>query len=294
MSVEVTLEDVECSESHVNSLKNKVSHIESSISSLQRKARITEIERSLWEVAVESRNFFETRAEWKIIVGVTVPLAVGAISLVFGRFVVSSSSYYVATGIAGAVLGTIVIALLLFVPSFETVKKHHLSSTKKIDSFRETLSSLTDGKTTLQEDLRLAYQRFKQLDSDYKNSLREHICRKLYSRNWKAMRSVEFENYLQEVFETLGYDVETTGVTGDQGVDLIVLKNRWRIAIQVKGYLNSVSNKAVQEAFSGMVHYNCQACVVVTNSLFTKSAKELADSTGCFLIDEDLNNGQKT
>ncbi len=63
----------------------------------------------------------------------------------------------------------------------------------------------------------------------------ERIRRDLYRQNWKAMRDVEFEQFLEKVFLALGYLVETTATTGDQGVDLIVVKDGIRIAIQVKG-----------------------------------------------------------
>lgn len=60
--------------------------------------------------------------------------------------------------------------------------------------------------------------------------------RRLFEMNWRAVRSVEFEQYLRQVFLTLGYCVETTKVTVDQGVDLNVANGPLRIAIQVKGY----------------------------------------------------------
>jgi hypothetical protein len=119
-----------------------------------------------------------------------------------------------------------------------------------------------------------------------KNSF-QRVCADLYRQNWKAMRDVEFEQFLEKVFLALGYSVETTAVTGDQGVDLLVSKNGVRVAIQVKGYHSSVSNGAIQEAFAGMAHYKCHACAVITNSRFTSSAVALAKSTNCRLIDEE-------
>ena len=101
------------------------------------------------------------------------------------------------------------------------------------------------------------------------------------------MRSVEFETFLERVFTELGYTVETTKVTGDQGLDLIVSHRNKRIGIQVKGYLNSVKNDAVQQAYAGMAYYNCDAAAVITNSRFSSSASKLANSIGCKLIDED-------
>jgi len=110
----------------------------------------------------------------------------------------------------------------------------------------------------------------------------------LLSENWKAMRSIEFERYLQRVFEELGFAVNSTKVVGDQGIDLIVALGEWRIAIQVKGYFNSVSIGAVQEAHTGMHSYRCNGCVVITNSRFTPAAIELASKVGCAMVDENL------
>jgi HJR/Mrr/RecB family endonuclease len=114
----------------------------------------------------------------------------------------------------------------------------------------------------------------------------QYQCECLFNRNWRAMRGGELERYLAEVFALLGYAVEAIGKSGDQGVDLIVAKNGTRIAVQVKGYYNSVNNAAIQQVHAGMIYYKCQRCAVITNSRFTRSAKALADSTGCTLIDE--------
>jgi hypothetical protein len=109
----------------------------------------------------------------------------------------------------------------------------------------------------------------------------------LVRMNWKAMRGPELEGFLAVVFEELGYGVERIGASGDQGVDLIASKDRRRIAVQSKGYVDSVSNGAVQEAFAGMTFHGCNECVVITNSRFTSSAWELARRTNCGLIDEN-------
>lgn len=126
----------------------------------------------------------------------------------------------------------------------------------------------------------------KELEHLRKIQSREYQLQRLFDRNWRAMRSVEFELYLEEVFTAHGYSVETTKTTGDQGVDLVVSKRSIRIAIQAKGYESSVSNGAIQEAYSGMAHYNCHACAAITNSRFTSGAIALATSTKSELIDE--------
>jgi len=61
---------------------------------------------------------------------------------------------------------------------------------------------------------------------------REHVSRQLYEQRWKEMRGEQFENYLAEVFGALRCGVKQTGKSGDQGVDLIVVCNGKRVAIQ--------------------------------------------------------------
>jgi hypothetical protein len=95
--------------------------------------------------------------------------------------------------------------------------------------------------------------------------------------DWRSLRGIAFENFLADVFRVLGFHVEMTKASGDQGVDLIVTKGQGRrIAVQAKGYGKSVGNKAVQEALAGMRFYQCPECAVITNSKFTSGALALA------------------
>ena len=108
----------------------------------------------------------------------------------------------------------------------------------------------------------------------------------LLEQDWRSLQGVPWEDYLEEVCQTLGYFVETTPRSGDQGVDLVLQKGMKRIAVQAKGYTGNVDNKAVQQVVAGMKVYGCSVCVVITNSRFAPSARTLADANGCVLIDE--------
>jgi restriction system protein len=120
---------------------------------------------------------------------------------------------------------------------------------------------------------------------DHLISLFDEEKARLAATNWRDLRGIAFEQFLVEVFQMLGYAVQTTKASGDQGVDLLAVKGSIKLAIQAKGYGGSVGNSAVQEAFAGKAHYGCSQCVVVTNSYFTSGAFALASSTGCLLID---------
>lgn len=77
---------------------------------------------------------------------------------------------------------------------------------------------------------------------------------------------------------------EMTKASGDQGVDLIVVGGGKKIAVQCKLYAGAVGNDAVQQVMAGRVYYGCDVACVVTNSTFTKSAKDLAVKTEVELL----------
>ncbi len=110
------------------------------------------------------------------------------------------------------------------------------------------------------------------------------------------MNGTEFEEFLDVVFTRMGYRVRHMGKSGDYGVDLVLEKQyrnednkfssrKLRIAVQAKRYRNNVGNKAVQEVYSGMAMYKCNAGWVVTNSGFTRAAIEQAEGCGVRLVD---------
>ena len=102
------------------------------------------------------------------------------------------------------------------------------------------------------------------------------------------MSGTEFEDFLCNYFKDIGYKCERTKTTGDQGVDLIAIKDETRIAIQAKCYSGVVGNHAIMEVFAGAKYYNANKCMVITNSTFTKSAIELAKTNGVILWDRQV------
>ncbi len=100
----------------------------------------------------------------------------------------------------------------------------------------------------------------------------------------------QFEIYLQVLFRHLGYHPEITKQSGDFGADLIMERDE-KIVVQAKryGYKNRVSLSAVQEVYGAKAYYRANQAWVVTNSRFTKQAKELAAACDVKLVDrEDL------
>ena len=103
--------------------------------------------------------------------------------------------------------------------------------------------------------------------------------------DFEKLNGYEFEGYLKELFNRLGYITIQTSLSGDQGADLIISKDGEKTVVQAKKYAEKVSNKAVQEIVAAKNHYKAQKAIVVTNSSFTKSAIDLALSNNVDLWD---------
>lgn len=102
--------------------------------------------------------------------------------------------------------------------------------------------------------------------------------------NISLMSGLEFEEFLEKLFSKMGYKVELTKRSGDQGADLIVERMGERMSVQAKRSAGKVGNKAIQEAVASIKHYECSSGMVITNSDFTGSAYKLAKSNKIDLI----------
>lgn len=98
----------------------------------------------------------------------------------------------------------------------------------------------------------------------------------------------EYEMMCADIIKNAGWDANITKASGDQGVDVVAEKNGKKIVFQCKRYSYPVGNKAVQEALAGKSFYGADVAVVVSNQIFTSSAKELAQSTGVLLLHHEM------
>lgn len=90
------------------------------------------------------------------------------------------------------------------------------------------------------------------------------------------MDGLQFEDFLSKLFSKMGYGVQLTKASGDQGADLIIEKYGDRTAVQAKCYTGNVGNAAVQEVIGAKNFYHCSEAIVVSNRYYTPSAMELA------------------
>ena len=109
--------------------------------------------------------------------------------------------------------------------------------------------------------------------------------KKLTIRDIDQMSGYNFESFLKRIFEKMGYKVQHTTLSNDQGADLIVEKFGERTVIQAKNWGNNVGNSGIQEVVAAIKHYNATKAMVISTSGFTAPAIDLAKSNNVELWD---------
>lgn len=114
----------------------------------------------------------------------------------------------------------------------------------------------------------------------YERLSKNHVPNKLDD----VINPYEYERSISDAFSSLGWTSYSTSGSGDQGADVIAEKNGLKLVVQCKLYSSSIGNKAVQEVAAALGFYHGDISAVITNSDFTKSAKQLAQSLGVYLL----------
>lgn len=104
------------------------------------------------------------------------------------------------------------------------------------------------------------------------------------------LSGLEFEKTFAKILQLLGYhNIEVTSSSGDFGIDVLAKDNNDILyGFQCKLYSNTVGNDAIQQAYSGKKHYNCDIAIVVTNNTFTEQAIQQARETQVILWDRKV------
>lgn len=99
------------------------------------------------------------------------------------------------------------------------------------------------------------------------------------------MTWAEFEYFVADWLRDRGYtDVRLTEHY-DLGVDIVAKKDGITWGVQVKHYHGLVGIEAVRQVVVALKKYRCDRAMVVTNSVFSRPAIEIAKSQECILID---------
>ncbi|HEY8540938.1 MAG TPA: restriction endonuclease [Pseudothermotoga sp.] len=98
--------------------------------------------------------------------------------------------------------------------------------------------------------------------------------RKKWERGFKDGWS--FEQFMADLFTSLGYRAAATKGSHDFGVDLIVKNGKATYVFQAKYYSNSISPKALEEVLMAATLYGIDRIGIVTNAEIPQSVRDLA------------------
>lgn len=179
--------------------------------------------------------------------------------------------------------------------------RNYLNSGKRIDAIKECKDyyecSLSRAKTIVSEiEFEMAYEKAHEDDeysypcthesADSAESMGQQQCTPPCNPDIDGMEGHKFEYFCADLLLKNGFDkADVTPGSGDQGVDIIAVKDGIKYAIQCKNYKTPLGNTAVQEVHTGKDYYNCHVAVVMTNSSFTPGAQKLADANRVLLWD---------
>ncbi len=102
-----------------------------------------------------------------------------------------------------------------------------------------------------------------------------------------SMNAVAFKEFTVSLFREIGYTVEITPETGDNGIDLLLRKNNQLIAVQCKRWSAPVGEPVVRDFYSALMSSGAQSGYVVTTSTFTSHAYAFAEGKPIHLVDLD-------
>ena len=95
---------------------------------------------------------------------------------------------------------------------------------------------------------------------------------------------IQFEHFCVGLLNSSGWTARVTQASGDQGIDIIALHGKVKAVFQCKKYSQPVGNAAVQEIIAGKAFEQAHVGALISNATFTASAKQLAFSTGIYLL----------
>lgn len=98
---------------------------------------------------------------------------------------------------------------------------------------------------------------------------------------------LDYERYCGERLVRAGWRAHRTPASGDQGADIVAVRDGLRLVVQCKRLSKPVGNAAVQEAAAALRYWDGDRAAVVSNAGFTPAARRLATATGVLLLHHD-------
>ncbi len=112
------------------------------------------------------------------------------------------------------------------------------------------------------------------------NGIRNRHYSRIERLLWKYKgHALDFEYFIADLYERMGYDAEVTSGSHDGGKDIILTKGRKTYVVEVKCYEQSskISREKIQKLHSAMIDSDADGAIFVTTSDFSQEALNYAE-----------------
>jgi restriction system protein len=108
-------------------------------------------------------------------------------------------------------------------------------------------------------------------------------------KNLQSMHPNDFEDYVADLYNRLGYSTEVVGGSHDGGIDVVAKKNGLKHYIQCKKFITSKVNVSEVRDFYGSMAGKLSngKGIFITTNIFTTEAENFAEGKPIELIDGD-------
>ena len=102
---------------------------------------------------------------------------------------------------------------------------------------------------------------------------------------WMSLRGIQFEQELAALYRHLGYQVQSTPKSGDQGIDLILTKDGKTTIVQCKGQKGHASPAVVRELYGSLYAFEgASHAILACTGGFTQGVRDFATGKPITLI----------
>ncbi len=165
---------------------------------------------------------------------------------------------------------------------WEQQRKEIEKATKKFDRFLKKVPQLRA------EQERLAEEEKQKAALEVKKRQEElRLLKKqaTTAAGLKRMKPTNFELAVASLYSKLGFKVYVTPTSGDQGIDLVAVKDKERIAVQCKRYKRLVPVSQVRDFYGSFVGTYTRG-IFVTSSAFSRATQDwTGEREGLELVD---------
>jgi hypothetical protein len=130
----------------------------------------------------------------------------------------------------------------------------------------------------LTADIRKRVEMYLHAKAEYEEAVREAGLqrRRQQEEYWRSLSGREFESEMARLYRAVGYAVETTPVTGDEGADLLLRKDGELIVVQCKCQDAPVGPHIVRDLHGTMHHFHASQAFLDAPGGFTEAVRRYA------------------